>query len=94
MLLDFNDAPALRHVNVDNWNLTDIHSLLHLLTPHSENQFAILHLLAVATPTEDAAYMWDAWDAALTGIGNPPLPIGFHQSAINTSALRSQTPKH
>ncbi len=60
MLHEFNDAPALRHVTVDTWNLTDIHSFLHLLTPHSVNQTALLQLLAVATPPEDAANIWDA----------------------------------
>ena len=60
VLLDFNDAPALRHVNVDTWNLKDLHSLLHLLTPPSLDQTALLQLLAVATPPEDAADIWDA----------------------------------
>ena len=76
--------PDLRPVNVDNWNLTDVHSLLHLLTPQSVHQTALLQLLAVATPPEDAADIWDAWDLALTEPGDPPLPMEFHQSAINT----------
>ncbi len=85
--MDFNEGFALRHINVDTWNLTAVHSLLPLPTPHSVNQTALLQLLAVATPPEDAADIWDAWDAALSGPGDPPLPIGFRQSAINT--LRS-----
>ncbi len=60
VLHDFNDLHALRHINVDTYSLTDFHNLLHMLTPHSVNQTALLQLLAVATPPEDAADIWDA----------------------------------
>jgi hypothetical protein len=40
-------------------------------------------LLAVATPAEDATYIWDYWASAFSGPTDPPLPISFNQSAIN-----------
>jgi hypothetical protein len=76
VLTDFNEGFSLRHINADTWNLKDLHSLLHLLTPPSLDQTALLQLLAVATPPEDAADIWDAWEAALSGPDDPPLPIG------------------
>ena len=69
---------------MDDWNLMDFHTVLHLLTSYTDDQIALLQLFAVATPAEDAADIWDSWAAAFSGPTDPPLPIGFNQSALNT----------
>ena len=53
----FRDAPNLHNVtNSEDWSLADPHTLLHLLTNPSEDQSAILQLLApeldLATATD------------------------------------------
>ena len=83
ILQDFFNSFALHPVNVDEWNLVDFHTVLHLLTPHTDDQTALIHLFAVATPAEDAADICDAWVSAFSGTIDPPLPIDFNQSALN-----------
>ena len=75
---------ALHPVNMDDWNLMDFHTVLHLLTPHTDDQTALLQLFVVSTLAEDATDIWDAWTLAFSGPTDPPLLIGFNQSALNT----------
>jgi hypothetical protein len=85
---------ALHPVNVDDWNLMDFHTVLHFLTSHTDDQTALLQMFTVTTPTEDAAAIWDSWAAAFSGPTDPPLPIGFNQSALTPCNSSSPIQKH
>ncbi len=58
----------------DDWSLLDVHSLLYLIAPPSQDRDVILQRLAPKQDVATSADIWDAWEMALTVPGVTPLP--------------------
>jgi len=77
--------PSLRAATgTDDWSLLDVHTLLYLITPPSEDRVAVLQLLAPEQEVATTADIWDTWEAALTVLGAPPLPPALRQVSLDT----------
>ena len=63
-ITEFRLSPILPQVNVDNWSLLNPCTVLHLLTATSEDQTALMQLLTLEIPLEEAVDIWDAWAAS------------------------------
>jgi len=77
----------------DDWSLLDIHTLLYLIAPPSHDREAILQLLAPEQEVAAKADIWDAWEAALTVPGAPPLPLALRQVSLDILTSPLVTPE-
>ena len=65
-------ALLLRNVAyIEDWSLTDPHTVLHLLTNPSDDQAYILQILAPQLDLASAIYIWMAWAASFTTPDGP-----------------------
>ena len=90
----FRDAPNLHNVtNSEDWSLADPHTLLHLLTNPSEDQSAILQLLAPELDLATATDIWDAWALAFAHTDGTLLTTEFRDISIATLTSLLITPE-
>ena len=80
-------------VGTDDWSLLDVHTFLYLIAPPSQDRAAILQLLAPDQEVVVTTDIWDAWEAALTLPGAPPLPPALRQVSLDTLTSPLVTPE-
>ncbi len=89
----FRAAPNLHNVtNSEDWSLADPHTLLHLLTNPSEDQSAILELLAPKLDLATTTDIWDAWAAAFAHTDGTFLTTEFRGSAQGSPPTKTSQP--
>ncbi len=71
----------------------EVHTLFYLITPPSEDHSAILQLFAPEQDVASAVDIWDAWKAALTVPGTPPIQPALRQVALDTLTSPLITPE-
>ena len=86
-------APLLRNVaDAEVWSLTDPHTLLHRLTNPTDDQSAILQMLASELDLATSTDIWTAWADAFTTLDGPQLPLEFRAVALDTLTTTLITP--
>jgi len=78
-------APLPRNVaDAEDLSHTNPHTVLHLLTNPSDDQAAILQMLAPEFGLALATNIWTAWSVAFTTLCGPQLPLEFRTAALDT----------